>query len=438
MQRNKGYYRGLIIFIIINSSVVFLILSPYIPNPIGQYLDDQFLANVDERIESIRKDDFKITITYSNGTKLKNTNIEFTLIQHDFYFGCNFFEFESFDKSSHNEKYLKYFKNLFNLATIPFYWNGYEPKEGKFPNIEWLHNITTWCTQRNITKKGHPIIWRNSELIPDWVDPNDPDILTVLKERIIGVIEEFKDEIEIWDVVNEPTHLPSFGAASVVDYTSSCFKWAHEEDNNAKLTLNDYGIMGHDFGFGPYYQLINTLLEKNVPIDYIGLQGREPRMDWIPAVEIWNTLEAYSVFDLPIHITEFTCPSSGFPITNSWKKGVWTEENQAEYAKRYYKTCFSHPNVEAIIWWDLYDGRSWVQNGGLLDEDWNPKKSYKVLDELINKEWHTSGSKKTNNEGLLEFKGFFGTYNITIPKIDQTFIINAERGKNTDFEIIIL
>lgn len=431
---NKNRYKGgVLIFIIVNASLIFLLFSPYINNVFLEYLDDAFLEDVDDRIRDVRTDDFSITLTTLDGTPLSNVDVEYELVEHDFYFGCNL----NFNNLGDNGMYLNAFENLFNLATINhFYWSSYEPEQGTYPRDDGIEAAINWCHLNNITSKGHPLAWRNPAGYPKWLPEDKSEVEQLLKERIERILGLYKGRIKVWDVVNEPSHLPPIGDQSLEDYVSEMFELVRELDPDAKLTLNDYGIIGHDFGYGPYYNLIHSLLENNVPIDYIGLQGREPRMDWIPATEIWATLEAYSAFDLPIHITEFTCPSSGNPITNSWKKGIWTEENQAEYAKRYYKTCFAHPSVEGFIWWDLWDGGSWVRNGGLLDEDFKPKLIYETLDGLINDEWHTEGTATTDNDGKMTFKGFFGVYEINL-KTTPSIIIKAEKGKTTKFNIVV-
>lgn len=48
-------------------------------------------------------------------------------------------------------------------------------------------------------------------------------------------------------------------------------------------------------------------------------------------------------------------------------------------------------------------------NGGFLRRDFSAKKSYEVLDQLINKEWNTN-RKMANIQGETKFKGFFGKY----------------------------
>lgn len=428
---------GLLFFLLINVSLIFLFLNPFLSNIIEKSLDEYFLEGIDERIREVRMDSFQIQISYSNGTPISNSEVEIELLNHDFFFGCNIFNFNQTGTPEGDQLYIKYFKNLFNLATIPFYWSQYEPTPGKYPRDPWISDVISWSHQNNITTKGHPLAWRNPAGYPDWLPEDYDKIEEDLQSRIERITNMYKDKIAIWDVVNEPTHLPSFGDWDNIEYLSKCFQWTDTNAPQAKLTVNDYGILGHDFGFGPYAQIISEALKHKIPIDYIGLQGREPRLNWIPARDIWRTLEAYGRFDLPIHITEFTCPSSHLPITNSWKKGLWTEENQAEYTKRMYKICFSHPEVEAIIWWDLWDGGSWVQQGGLLNVDFQPKPVYEMLERLINEEWYTQGMYQTDENGKLSFDGFFGLYNISLPGYKTHQLINAGRQRSNFFNLTI-
>jgi len=441
-ENKKRYIAGLLIIIFVNASAGLLILSPYIPNYIGQIADDIFLNGIDARINATRMGPIKLTIKKSDGTPLSSTKVEFNQTRHEFLFGCHLF---SFDKTSNisgcpeaDELYKKYFKNLFNFAILPFYWRAYEPMEGTYPTETWLDTAIAWCESNNITTKGHPLSWRNPAGYPTWLPDNDTLVKQKLESRIEYVVNKYKDKIQIWDVVNEPTHLPPFGYPSVANYVNTCFSIVDEIDTDVYLTLNEYGIIGHDFGFGPFYNLVTNLLQNNAPIDYIGLQGREPRTDWIPATEIWASLEAYSQLGLPIHVTELTWPSYPIPITNSWMKGLWNEERQAEYAVRYYKTCFSHPNVEGIVWWGLWDGVGWVQNGNLIDDNFEPKEVYTRLNNLINHEWHTEGEITTNDNGEIEFSGFYGIYDINIPTYGFNFEIDAKKGQTNEFSIIII
>ena len=423
---------GLLIFVIINTSFIFLLLSPYIPNLIGEYRDDQLLAGCDARIQQYRTGPIQIHLeNASDGTPIQGWNVSFTHVKHEFFFGCNAYAFNSFANSSDDDTYKDFFKNLFNLAVIGFYWPSYENPQGIFHENK-INATITWCIQNNITTKGHPLAWTRS--IPNWLPlDNNTLVAELLENRITTIVSKYKGLIDHWDVVNEPAHTATFAGWSRADYVRNCLLWANASNPTADhLTVNDYGILGHDFGYGPYHNLLADLNALNAPFNSIGFQLHEPRTDWVPATEIWRTMDGFSDLGKPIHITEYSPVSAAVPITNSWKKGMWSEENQAEYAQRVYKLLFSHPTCGGIIWWDLADSFSWIEEGGLLRADLTPKPVYTGLDQLINNEWRTLGSQLTDPSGNVQFQGFHGIYNVTVENGD-TFLISAEAGATNQF-----
>ena len=429
---------GFIIFLIINASFIFLLLSPIIPNLIGELRDNQLIAECEERIRQIRTTPIRVQLQFANGTPIQGWNVSFNQINHEFFFGCNIYSFDSFSEPGYNETYRSYFKRLFNFAVLPFYWKAYEPEEGVYPTEAHINVTLDWCIQNNITTKGHPLVWTRPYGKPDWISSkNDTELLGILEHRIKTLITKYQQKIEYWDIVNEPVHTEPFAGLSRFDFVFQSVQWANATNVNADLTVNDYGILGHDFGHGPFYQLLSDLIAQNSPFHSIGLQAHEPRTDWIPATEIWKTLEAYSQLGKQLFITEFSPISAPVPITNSWKKGIWSEEAQSEYAKMFYTVCFSHPSVRGIIWWDLTDLTSWLEGGGLLRDDMTPKLVYNMLDQLINNEWHTYGFQISNSTGWIEFQGFYGQYNISVQEGAYQFQIDVKSGTSNQFVLII-
>jgi GH35 family endo-1,4-beta-xylanase len=428
---------GLLVFIILNVSFIFLLLSPYIPNLIGEYQDEILLEQCQEDIIKYRTGDVKIKVQFANGTPASGYNISFNHIRHNFIFGCNIFSFDSYNESlnpGYNNLYKTYFKDLFNLAVLPFYWTGYEPVQGNFPTQSRLNDIINWCSLNNITTKGHPIHWTRPSGKPSWLPlENDSKMLDLIKNRTKTIISQYKDIIEYWDVVNEPIHTETYAGLTRENFCLYTLQWANQTNPDTHLTINDYGIIGHDFGGGPYYQLLNSLISNNAPIEFIGLQSHEPRTDWISATEIWATYTAYAELGKTIHITEFEPVSAAVPITNSWKKGTWSEAAQAEYARRFYTLSFAHPGVGAVIWWDLCDFGSWLEEGGLIDNDMTPKPVYNYLDQLINDQWRTKGSQLSNSTGWIDFQGFYGIYNISIQNGAYNFQIKAASDLINEF-----
>src|SRR5665648_836640 len=48
--------------------------------------------------------------------------------------------------------------DLFNTATLPFYWGRFEPERGK-PDTRRLLRTAEWFTERGVALKGHPLLW---------------------------------------------------------------------------------------------------------------------------------------------------------------------------------------------------------------------------------------------------------------------------------------
>ncbi|NVM55723.1 MAG: endo-1,4-beta-xylanase [Candidatus Helarchaeota archaeon] len=329
------------------------------------------------------------------------------------------------------------------MAILPFYWPGYEPTEGSFPTeAEKINASRDWCLQNNITLKGHPILWsrEQSPLVwfstqyPDWLPvDNDTLMMEALENRVTGVVSKFEGQIDHWDVVNEPIHTIPFAHMSRVDYVYNALVWANQTNPNAHLYVNEYGILGHDFGNGPYYNLLSDLIARDAPFEIIGLQSHDGNVhaDWIPATEIWRTFNAYAELGKTIHITEFMPTSAPLPITNSWKKGMWSEETQAEYASRVHRLAFSHPAVGGVVWWGFIDGSPSTAGHGLLNTTLGPKPVYHAIDQLINGEWRTSGFELTNSTGWIDFTGYYGVYNISLPSGAHQLVNVESKGENS-------
>nr|MDO8115811.1 endo-1,4-beta-xylanase [Candidatus Sigynarchaeota archaeon] len=428
---------GLIVISFTISSFILLVFAPVIPDPIGEALDAQILNDLDSRINSTRRADCTVTFQYANGTPVRSIVVEYNQTSHDFYFGCNFFGYEGCGSAENNDNYKKLFKQIFNLAVLPFYWSYAEPVQGNLVQEAWLDSALSWCDANNISVKGHPLVWSHPAGNPEWLPENETEKRTLIEQRVRYVVDKYKGHVKIWDVVNEPVHWEPYYGDSKHAYVRDAFTWARDEDNASALSINEYGILGQDFGGGPYFTLIKQALASGAPITCIGIQGHEPRTDWFPATRMWDTFEGYKALGLPIHITELMVTSDGFPITNSWKKGLWSEENQAEYLARLYKTAFAHPAVSAVIYWELWDGAMWMQGAPLVKVNWEPKLAYSRLSHLINTEWHTQGTSITSTSGTIAFSGFYGNYSLYLPDIGREFSVSIQQNGTKDFVITV-
>ena len=386
--------------------------------------DNELLSRTDELIEKSRKGTVVINVVDDSDTVIPNALVSCHQMRHAFLFGCNIYAFNSTGSEEENEVYRNRFAELFNFATLGFYWRGYEREQGK-PNYAGTEEVLSWCEQRGIVAKGHPLIWSNESGIPAWL-PNEPDErMKLAKQRVSEIVGRFKNRIDIWDVVNEPIHMRAFSDTTgntyirapvkmLVGYVDDALRWANEANPEATFIVNEFNIMSKADSADRFYTLMETLRGRNAPFKAIGMQAHEPRTDRFPLANVLNTLNRFAKLGVPVHITEYSPTSDGQPITGYYRSGTWTEAEQAQYAKAFYKACFSHPAVKAITWWDLCDRRSWLKGGGMLREDLTPKPVYSTIKRLIHEEWHTQIEGKTDANGKIRFPAFAGDYEIKV------------------------
>ena len=370
--------------------------------PMAAQSEEAFVASLDEKIDAARKADATVRVLDAAGRPVAGANVSVRQTRHEFLFGCNIYRFDRYKTPARNEAYKKRFADLFNAATVGFYWRSYEPRRGQ-PQYDYTDAVVAWCRKHDIRMKGHPLLWGHQAGVPTWSQGQPP--ADVQKRRVTDIVRRFRGKIEFWEVVNEPSHCRQV----TIDPP---YRWARQADPNGYLIVNDYYVMAN--GYPPFFELLAKAKADGVPFDGIGIQAHEPRPMRFPLPQVRGVLDKYATLGKELHITEFTPCSGGQKITGSHLKGVWDEKAQADYAVKFYKTCFAHPAVVAVTWWDLCDDGSWLPGGGMLRADLTPKPVYDALKELIHKQWQTTATGKTDAEGVFKLRGFRGTYAVTV------------------------
>jgi GH35 family endo-1,4-beta-xylanase len=335
--------------------------------------------------------------------------------------------------------------------------------------------VVDFLEKKGVAIHGHPLIWGNERwqqpawlyrmftpeekkvadrLIATYPDPyevlsevkmkkgwrdsiSDADLNTKLKAygeklnkvyemRIRDLIAYYGKRIGSWDVVNE----------SATDYAHGNFK------GDAALMKSDYGIMPggytykafktaddcfpqgvwkniNDYWTGPEYaKQVKDLLSRGAKIDIVGSQMHlfDPKQctDIAAGKEIqtpshvWNLMSDLASTGLPLCLSEITITSPSLD-----HKGQMI---QAIIAYNLYRIWFSIKEMKAITWWNVVDGCGAPGEpsvSGLFTRDMQPKMAYYALNDLINNQWKTRMTVKTDNNGQIKFRGFRGLYKIT-------------------------
>lgn len=408
---------------------------------------DYYENRVDKDIERNRKGDFSVAI---DSDKLEGKKVSYKLKQIDFDFGCNIFMLGQYDDKVQEETYLAQWKNLFNTAVVPLYWEGTEPEQdmlrydsnskNDFYRRPPVDSVVNYCLENGLKLKGHPLFWH--EFIPKWLPENWDELFPLIEKRFKEISERYKDKIEVFDCLNEPSRLWDLYYETKNndwkcvfppdDYIEQIFALGKKYFGDNELILNEAtgaAICEVRGKFGAYYQLLERVLKEGLKIDRIGIQCHTDDSDLYKNLydseRFYGLLDLYAKFGKPLVLSEI-----GLSCED--------EEIQAKATERIYKICFSHEAMSGVFWWNLDDNSILTQkernavgenlpHGGLV-RNGVPKAAYKVLDRLINKEWTTLGETYIK-DGKIEFRGFYGEYEIEIDgkKFTLDFRKNSDR-----------
>jgi GH35 family endo-1,4-beta-xylanase len=411
--------------------------------------EDSFLKDARKRIRQHRMSDVRVVVVDQDGKHVPSAKVAVQQTSHDFLFGCNLFMWGRVGSDSDEQLYRQRFADLFNFATLPFYWWSYERVRGQ-PDHDRTEQIARWCRENQITTKGHPLAWNYVD--PRWLPEGLDEVRTLQMARIDDCVSRFTGLIDRWDVVNEATHFERqsfrekspkltnmWEEAGRMEFTRECFQHARRANPEATLLINDYRV-------DPEYEVVIEKLvdEQGKPLyDVIGIQSHMHRGTW-KSERVWEVCKRFAKFGVPLHFTETTILSGERGWERSRRGGNWetTEEGerwQADEVERIYTMVFSHPAVEALTWWDFSDRNAWQRApAGFLRKDMSPKPAYERLLGLIKGKWWTQASGQTDAQGAFTFRGFRGGYHLAVKTTDgrtAEFDLSVEKGQPREFVV---
>ena len=374
--------------------------------------------------------DSTVTLLTTVGEPLRDATVAVEQVDHAFTFGNIGFDFvglangEPSAAADHGLEPL--YRDLFNAATMPFYWARFEPERGH-PDTDRLLRAAAWFAERGVRLKGHPLAWHT--LAPDWLlgEPVDA-VEAALRDRITRDVTAFRHVIHAWDAINEAVIMPVFanGENAItplarrlgrVEIVRLAVDTARAADPDAFLLVNDFDLSP------AYERLLEELLDAGVRFDAIGLQSHMHQGYW-GEPETGAILERFARFGLPLHWTETTLVSGHLMPPeivdlNDYRVASWPstpegEARQADELVRHYRTLVAHPAVEAITYWGLTDDGAWLgAPAGLVRPDGTRKPAYDALRGLVKDAWWLAPTAATtDHDGRLRIRAFAGRYRL--------------------------
>jgi len=145
-------------------------------------------------------------------------------------------------------------------------WILINPLPGRYEFAD-MDNLVNFAKFNNMKVRGHPLVWYTT--LPQWVEETEvEDRRGHMLEFITRIMERYRDDIDYWDVVNEPMAedggmrdslwLEAMGE----EYIDIAFRQARALDPSAVLVLNEF-----DIGFaGPKFDGLSRLLARGLDI----------------------------------------------------------------------------------------------------------------------------------------------------------------------------
>ena len=426
-----------------------VVLKPFIDQ--ADYMNER----VSSGIELYRKGRLNIKVVDEDGNAVPEAKITVKQKNHEFRYGANLFALNEFSDPDESNEFKRLFSECFNLATLPFYWKTVEPEKGKTRYIKdsphiyrrpTIDSCLEFCDQYGLEPKAHCLDY--DSWTPEWCHYDKlEDVRKALYHRFEELSSLYAHRIPSWEVTNETLFSPV--EANTVHYLQNDtlewdFRTADKFFPQNKLIINDAADNIWPVFNGnrsAYYMLIERALSKGLRIDSIGMQFhffRDAEEEKKSGVElytpsnIYKVLDRYADFGLPVQITESTIPC--------FSPDYDDEDIQAEILKNLYSMWFSHPCMEALIYWDFVDGHCWTPyNIGFVKNDLTPKKAYYTIRDLFGKTWRTNLDTCTNSYGQASLKAFYGEYDITVHSNEKsvTETLNFSKNSKPDFTLNI-
>jgi len=261
------------------------------------------------------------------------------------------------------------------------YWNQVTPENsGKWGSVESSRDNMNWGTldtaynyakNRGMAFKQHTFVWGSQE--PSWIGSLSQSDQRAEVEEWIKAYGQRYPNTDYIDVVNEPLHAPASyknalgGSGSTGwDWIVTAFQMARQYCPNAKLLINEYGIISDTNAANNYVKIINILKSRSL-IDGIGIQCHSFNMDNVSTSTMNSVLNILSATGLPIYVSELDMRGD--------------DNTQLQRYQQKFPVFMNNSNVKGITLWGYIQGTMWESEAWLVTSGGSERPAMKWLRE---------------------------------------------------------
>ena len=362
----------------------------------GMEADAQWRKSAEVRIDKIRKGEFYVQLT-KNGQPVPEKGINIKQKKHFFPFGGAISSKAIVEQPEHYSNFKKAFNHVVLANDLKIKaWRWKQKRPTTLKALEMLQND-------GYKTKGHVLIWPGfNYLTPVFKEQKDnPEaVKELIDDHLHAILDATKGKVSHWDVVNEAytnQDLQKITGSEEILYNG--FRTLKEKQPNVLAFTNEYGIISKG-GLDTkkqqwYYDFVKRIDENtNGLIDGIGIQCHIGS-DLTPPEKVIRLLNFYASLGKQISISEFTMDITDLEV-------------REQYTRDFMIAAFSHPNVSEFLFWGyVVDERNKVD---IFNTDWTLGSMGKAYFSLVHDKWKTNINGKTDENGKVNGRGFYGTY----------------------------
>lgn len=282
---------------------------------------------------------------------------------------------EQLDSKEHVELLTQHFNSI--TAENAMKPGPIQATEGEF---RWSGSdrLVAFAKENDMAVHGHTLVWHSQAA--EWMfededgnpleatEKNKELVLQRLEDHIREIVGRYKDDVNVWDVVNEVIdpaeedcmRRSSWYELTGTDYIVTAFNVANEVAPDATLIINDYSLTQQDKRTC-MCNVVEDLLAQGVPVEGIGMQMHVNIEN--PSVEaIEQSIESFASLGVEVHITEldmsiYTDDSSSYTMV--------PEEIMTLQGHRY-KDIFAvlkrhADSIGSVTFWGMADDHTWLK-----------------------------------------------------------------------------
>lgn len=262
-----------------------------------------------------------------------------------------------------------------------------QPSRGTF-NFTKADRMIEFAQQNGMAMYGHVLVY--DVATPEWVKSLPAaEVGAVMDAHVETVVKRFKGKVDVWEVVNEtinnnPATTGSPHKASVYfnalgeEFIDRAFLKARAHDANARLIINEnITLEKSEVKVEKYYQLVQRLLARKVPIDGVGFQCHLLLGDSFDWERYRRWFQKFADLGLELYITELDVTIRGVSVANPPSAAQLAE--QGKVYSEMVRVALEQPAVRSVVFWGYRDDTMWRAPDGfalLFDSQLRPKPAF--------------------------------------------------------------